>query len=165
MRLIKIDVVRLQPLQRISCSAQYIRLRQTLRARPHLETNLGGDDDPVASATLLEPGADDGFRFTATIARRESGVNISGVDEIKSSGDESIKQSEGRSLIRRPSKDVSTKRQRRDLQSRITQIAPFHSVLRFRIVRVPRSKRHLSSVWMYFHIRTGPAREAALASK
>jgi len=49
------------------------------------------------------------------IPQREPGLNISSIDEIKSCGDETIQQSEGRSFIRRPSKDVSTKSQRRYL--------------------------------------------------
>ena len=66
---------------------------------------------------LLEPLADDSFRFTTTIARRESGISVSSVDQIKSGGDESIEQPEGRSLIRRPPKDVPAERQWRYLQS------------------------------------------------
>ena len=84
--------------------------------RSHLQPNFRGDDDLVASATLLEPLADDRFRFTTMIARRESGINVSSVDEIKSGGDESIEQPEGRSLIHRPAEDVPAERQRRYLQ-------------------------------------------------
>jgi hypothetical protein len=49
------------------------------------------------------------------IARRESGINVSSVDQIKSGGNESVEQSEGRSLIRRPAEDISAKRQWRYL--------------------------------------------------
>jgi hypothetical protein len=50
------------------------------------------------------------------IARRESGINVSSVDQIKSGGDERIEQSEGRSLVHRPAEDVPAERQRRYLQ-------------------------------------------------
>ena len=116
MRLIKIDVVRLQPPQRIFDRAQNISLRQAFHLRPHLQPNFCGNDDFVASATLLEPLADDSFRFTTTIARRESGISVSSVDQIKSGGDESIEQPEGCSLIHRPAEDVPAERQRRYLQ-------------------------------------------------
>src|SRR5712671_487425 len=115
MRLIKIDVARLQPSQRIFRRAQNVSLGKTFPMRSHLEPNFGGDDDLVASVTLLEPFADDRFRFTTTIARRESGINVSSVDQIKSGGDERIEQSEGRSLVHRPAEDVPAERQRRYL--------------------------------------------------
>src|SRR5207247_2071357 len=107
MRLIEIDVVRLQPPQRIFRRAQNVSLRQTFPVRAHLQPNSCGDDDLAASATLLESLADDRFRFTTTIARRESGINVSSVDQIKSGGDESIEQSKRRSLIRRPAENIS----------------------------------------------------------
>jgi len=66
---------------------------------------------------VLEPFADDSFRFTTTIARRESRISVSSVDEIKSGGDESIEQSERCSLIHRPAENIPAERQRRDLQT------------------------------------------------
>src|SRR5262249_17767616 len=115
MRLIKIDVSRLQSFQRIFRRAKNISLRQAFRLRTHLRPDLCSDDDLVASATLLEPFADDHFRFATTIARRKLGIDVSRVDQVKSGGYESIKQPEGRSLIRRPTKDVSAERQWRYL--------------------------------------------------
>ena len=115
-RLIKIDVIRLQPPQRIFDRAQNISFRQAFHVRSHLQPNFCGNDDFIASATLLEPLADDSFRFPAVIARRESGISVSSVDEIKSGGDESIEQSEGCSLIHRPAEDVPAERQRRYLE-------------------------------------------------
>src|SRR3954451_22270424 len=116
MRLIKIDVARLQPPQRIFGGPQDISLRQTFPMWIHLQPDFCGDDDFIASAALLEPLADDRFRFTTTIAGRESGINVSSVDQIKSSGDESIEQLERRSLIHRPAEHVPAERQRRNLQ-------------------------------------------------
>src|SRR6476660_5676285 len=117
MRLIKIDVVRLQPSQRIFRRAQNVSLGKTFPVRSHLQPNFGGDDDLIASATLLEPLADDSFRFTTMIARRESGINVSSVDEIESGGNESIEQSEGRSLVHRPAEHVPAERERRYFQA------------------------------------------------
>src|SRR5204862_6924911 len=116
MRLIKIDVVRLQPPPRIFNRAQNISLRQAFHVRTHLQPDFCGNEDFVASDALLEPLADINFRFTTTIARRESGITVSSVDQIKSGGDESIEQSEGRSLIHRPAEDVPAECQRRYLQ-------------------------------------------------
>src|SRR5438270_7391963 len=117
MRLIKIDVARLQPLQRIFGRAHNVSFRKTFPLRPHLEPDFCGDDDFVASATLFEPLADDSFRFPTAIAWRESGISVSSVDQIKSGGDESIEQFEGRSLIHRPAEDIPAERQRRDFQT------------------------------------------------
>src|SRR5437899_3032382 len=90
---------------------QDISLRQTFPVRPHPQPDFCGDDYLVASAALLEPLANDGFRFPTAIARRESGISVSSVDQIESGGDESIEQPEGRSLIHRPPKDVPAERQ------------------------------------------------------
>src|SRR5215211_3857765 len=117
MRLIKIDVVRLQSFQRTFGRTHNVSLRQTFPVRPHLQPDLCSDDYLVASATLLEPLADDGFRFTTTIARREPGISVSSIDEIESGGDESIEQPEGCLSIHGPPKDVPAERQRRYLQT------------------------------------------------
>jgi hypothetical protein len=49
-RLVQIDVVGLQALQRLLYFFQDVRLRESLLVRAHLHPDLGGDDDPVADA-------------------------------------------------------------------------------------------------------------------
>src|SRR5215831_3076450 len=117
MGLIKINVVRLQPPQRIFRRTQDVSHRKTFSVRSHLQSDFGGDDDLVTSATLLQPFADNSFRFTTTIAGGESGINISTVDQTKSGGDESIEQLERRSFSRRPTKDVSAECPQSNLQA------------------------------------------------
>ena len=94
----------------------------------HLQPDFGGDDDIVTSATLLEPVPDDGLGFTAPISRRKPGIDVGGVDQIESGGDEGVEQPEGGLLIRGPAKDVAAEGQRRYFQSRISNSAFSHSL-------------------------------------
>jgi len=57
--------------------------------------------------------------FATTVAWRESGINVSSTDQIKSGRDEDVEQSEGSPLIRRSDENIAPERQRRDLHSRI----------------------------------------------
>ena len=165
MRLIKIDVIRLQSPQRIFDRAQNISLRQAFHLRPHLQPNFCGNDDFVASATLLEPLADDRFRFTTTIARRKSGISVSRVDEIKSGGDESIEQPEGRcsSTVQPKTFPPNASGATSNPELPKLRLLIFLRGRGVRIARVSLLKRRRTWVWMDFsHAKARAATKAAL---
>jgi hypothetical protein len=56
------------------------------------------------------------------------GVNVSGVDQVKTGVNETIEQAERGGLVRRPAEDVSTKDEGRDFQTAIAEFAFFHGL-------------------------------------
>src|SRR5689334_18246708 len=98
--------------------------RKSFLSRPHFRTYFSSDEDFLAIAILLEPLADNGFRFPALVARRPRRVDIRRIDEVETGGYEFIKEAKGGLFIHRPAKDVSAKCKRRNFQSRISKF-PF----------------------------------------
>ncbi len=107
-RLIKIDIIGLQATQRVLHRLLNIARRQPLLAFAHRFAHLGGDDHLVALAALLQPFADDGFRFAAPVARRPAGINVGGIDKVELIVHQRIQQAERGRLIRRPAEHVAT---------------------------------------------------------
>ena len=121
--LIQIDVVRLQPSQRILHRTQDIRLREPLLARAHLLSDLRGDEDLLPVPASLQPFAENIFGFAALVTRDPRGVDVRRVDQIAAAGGERVQQPERRFFIRGPSEDVASQRQRSDRKPGIPQFA------------------------------------------
>ena len=64
-RLVEVDVVGLQALQRGFHLPQNIRLGEPFAGARHIVADLGGNDDLAAAATGLQPVADDGLALAA----------------------------------------------------------------------------------------------------
>ena len=47
-------------------------------------------DDLVASTALFKPLADDRLRLASAVSRRESGIDVSRIDQIESGGDKGV---------------------------------------------------------------------------
>ena len=125
-RLVEIDIIGLQTAQRIFHRLLNIARRQPLFAFAHRFAHLGGDDHLVALAALLQPFADDGFRFAAPVARRPAGRNVGGIDKVELIVHQRIQQIERGRLIRRPAEHVAAKGQRRHLNARTAQLFLAH---------------------------------------
>src|SRR5205823_4365406 len=125
-RLIEVDFVDLQAVERALDGAEDVVAGKAFVGGPHLETNLGGNDDLIAAARVLEPAADDRFRFAPLVAGRPAGVDVGGVDEVETGVDEAVKQFEGLRLVGGPAEDVATEGPGGDLDSRIAEGAFSH---------------------------------------
>ncbi len=91
-RLVQVDMVGLQALERILDGALYVSGREALFVRRHLHAHLGGDDNLVALAAFLQPFADEGFRFAALVAGDPARIHVGRVDEIEAFVHETVEQ-------------------------------------------------------------------------
>ena len=96
MRLVQIDVVRPQALQRAINRAAYVGGRKATLARPHLEPDFRGDEHPRAQRGTAtgQPLTEHVFGLTALFARDEPHVGVRRVDEDEARLDKSVEQRE-----------------------------------------------------------------------
>ena len=127
MRLVEVDVVGLQPLQRVLDGAHDVGpAARPLLIRRHLHAALGGDDHLRAVAAGLEPVADDGLALAAAVAGLPSRIDVGGVDAVEAGADKGVEQRERGLLVRRPAEHVAAEDERRDLQSASAELALLH---------------------------------------
>ena len=110
-------MIGLEAAQGILYFFENVILFQTLLSGSHLHADLGCQDDFRALAGMLQPVADDGFRFASGVARNPGGIDVRGIDKIQSGVDESVQDLKGRGLIDGPAKDVSSQHERRDFEA------------------------------------------------
>ena len=129
MRLIQVDVVGLQPLQRIFHRLHHVFARQAFFAGPHLDAQLGSDNHRVPAAAGFQPVANDDFGLTAFVAGVPARINVGAIDEIEAARDERIEQGEGCILIGRPAEHVAAEGDRGDVQRGLPKLPLFHDGL------------------------------------
>src|SRR6185312_895717 len=146
MRLIEIDVLGIQPLQRALHRTQDVLLGQAGFPRRHFHAHLGGDDHPVADVPPPQPVADDALRLAALVAGYPERIRIRGVDEVESGRDKGIEHPEGGRLVRGPPEDIAAESQRANLQPGSAEFAFDHGwqaamLLRPRDPEVPHRRK------------------------
>ncbi len=118
MRVVQIDAVRLQALQRrLSCGRDVVGL-QSLEIG--MATHLGGDHDVVLQSPIGDPFPDDRFGFPTGIAGSRRRVRVGGVDEVCTGFGERVEDLEGRLLVRGPSERVAAQAESEDVEVRIS---------------------------------------------
>ena len=81
-RLVEVDVIGLQALQRCIYRLADVLGAQADLAVAHLFAHLGGQHQLVALAGFAQPFADDALRFAALVAGRPAGVHVGGVNKV-----------------------------------------------------------------------------------
>ena len=125
-RLIEVDIIGLQALQRVFHLAQDVGLRKPLLVGRELDADLGRQNYFLAIAAALEPVAEHGLRLAAFVARHPARVHVGGVDEIEPGADKLVQNGERSGLIRRPAKDISAQANGRDFEARPSQLTGLH---------------------------------------
>lgn len=124
---IEIDMVGLQPLQRILDRLQDPAARKPLAVGPEFGADLGDDDGLVARpAGLFQPFADDRFGFAALIARRPGGVDISRIDGVEPGIEKGVEQRKGGLFVGGPAEDIAAEDKGRDCQVGTAKSQFFH---------------------------------------
>jgi hypothetical protein len=77
---------------------------------------LRRDDDAVLQTARIDPLADDLFGLSADVPRMPGGVHVSGVDEVAARLDEGVENQQVCRFVGRPSEDVPTEAEPRDLE-------------------------------------------------
>ena len=142
-RHVEVDVVGLQPAQRILDLLGDPGLREPLAAVRHLDADLGADHHPLAAAALLQPLADDGLALAPRVAGVPARIHIRRVDEIEACAGEGVEQPERGRFIGGPAEHVAAKGERRDRQARLAELPLFHALspaVRRRSERVSRPR-------------------------
>src|SRR5579875_3958757 len=98
-------------------------------ARAHFCAHLRGDDDFIAAAVLLEPFADDRFRFAAGMAGNPYGINVGGIDCREACIEKPIQKSERSGFISRPAENIAAENKRRNLYAGTAKLALLHAPL------------------------------------
>src|ERR1700748_2450299 len=106
MCIVNIDVISLQSPQRLFRRGPDGSGRQSGEFRMH--SNFGRDDDLFAVTTSAEPAPNNGFRFSAGIAKCPCRVNVSRIDKITAGSRIGIQDGKGGLLIGGPTEDVTT---------------------------------------------------------
>ncbi|MCY1224079.1 hypothetical protein D9M72_362230 [compost metagenome] len=126
-REIKVDIIRLQTLQRILDPLQDPAARKSLAVGPEFGADLGDDDGLVARpARLLQPFADDRFGFAAVIARRPGGVDISRIDGVEPGIEKGVEQRKGGLFVGGPAEDIAAEDKGRNCQVGTAKSQFFH---------------------------------------
>ncbi len=129
MRLVEIDPVRAQALQRAVDRLHHVGAGQALALPGHLHAELGGDHHLVATPTALgQPAADHALGFPARVAGDPEGIDVRRVDQVEAMVHEGVEQGEARALVGCPSEHIAPERPGGDLQSRAAQFLSFHCV-------------------------------------
>ena len=97
-----VDVVRLQPLERLLGARTDV-----LRRQPAVAAQLGGDDELVAIAARGQPLPDDALGLAAVVPRHPAGVAVGGIDEVAAGRHVSVEDGEGIILVRGPAEHVA----------------------------------------------------------
>jgi len=126
MRLIEIDAVDAQALQRGVDRPAQIGWRQALVALSHVHAGLGRDQHLVAPAAARQPLADQALGLAAAIAGHPARIDIGGVDQVAAGIDEGIEQLERAGGIGRPAEDIAAEGDRRHRKPRPAERAKLH---------------------------------------
>jgi hypothetical protein len=102
---VEVDVVALEPLERLGHRGADVRPRQTLPVG--LAAHLGGQHDVGPVAAGGEPVAEHGLRLAALVARREGRVGIGAVDEVAAGRHVGVEHVERLTLVGGPSEHVA----------------------------------------------------------
>ena len=83
---------------------------------------------------VSKPVADDGFGFTARIARHPARIAVGGVDSVEAGIDKRIKQRERSLLVDGPAEHIAAKHERGEVQFGLAEAAGFHLIVAFFLV-------------------------------
>ena len=92
MRLIQVDVVGLQPPQRIVDGLSRYRRPDSPLPAPMSQPTLVAITTLSRLPRLLQPLADDGLGFAALVAGRPARIDVGGIDEVEAGVDEGVEQ-------------------------------------------------------------------------
>src|SRR5205823_2744327 len=84
-----------------------------------LQSNLRGDEHPIARATRRHPPADNGLRFAASVTRDPHRIHVRSVDEVAARRCIRIEHRKRLPLVGGPPKDVATKTERENVEGRV----------------------------------------------
>jgi hypothetical protein len=128
MRLVEIDAVGLEALQRILDGLRDVFAREPLLAAGHLHADLGGEHELLApSAAQRDPVADDGLRFAARIAGRPLRIDVGRIHQVEAVPGERVEQPERGRLVHRPAEHVPSEGERRDFDPGAAQGTQLHA--------------------------------------
>jgi len=111
-RQVQIDVVRLQPAQRVLHGALDPGRRQPLPVRCHLHADLCDDHHPVTAAAGPHPFAEDGFRLAANVARLPGRVHVRRIHRLEAGPGQAVQEIERGLLVDGPSEHIAAEHQR-----------------------------------------------------
>src|SRR5215471_14717435 len=128
MRLVDIDVVGLEALEGLLDPGEDVALFEPLADARHLQANLGGEHELVATAARLQPCADDGLGLATLVARHPLGIDVGGIDGVEARANEAVEQAEGHRLVRGPTEHVAAEHERRNRDLRPAELALLHGI-------------------------------------
>ena len=128
MRLVKIDVVSLQSLERRFHLPPDPCLAQPFALTGNFGTYLGRDHNFVALAAVLKPVANDRLALAALVTGHPCGVTVRGVNKIQSRIHKGIQYLERCGFVGGPAKHIAAQHQRRYFYSGFSQLALSHLV-------------------------------------
>ena len=128
MRLVEVDGIDLQALERLLDRLHDVIRAQAFVAQAHVGADLGRDDDVVVPAAARDPAADDGFGFTALVPRHPARIRVRGVDQVEPGADEGVEQPERGGFVDRPAEDIAPEGERRNLEAGAALVCVFPCV-------------------------------------
>jgi len=126
-RLVQVDVVGLQPAQRVLHRLPNVGPRQADPAVAHVLADLGGQHDALALAAAPQPLADHRFALAAHVAGHPARVDVGRVHQVEAGVDECVEQRERGRRVRCPAEHVAAEGQRSDLQAAAAERAKLHA--------------------------------------
>ncbi|MGY4318905.1 hypothetical protein ACVWW1_008232 [Bradyrhizobium sp. JR3.5] len=126
MGLVEIDVVGLQPPQRVLDGARDVVRLQADIAASHVHADLGGEDDAVAVAAHLHPLADDRLGLAAVMARHPARIDVGRIEERQSMLQHGVEQAKRRRLVHRPAEHIAAEAEGRDGEAGTAERAMLH---------------------------------------
>jgi len=132
-RLVEIDVVRLQPAQRVLDTVHDVLARKprVVRSRSHRSHHLGGDERGVTILARGQPLPEHDLGLAAGIAGGPARIDVGGVDEVAAGLEVGVEDRLRGFLVRRPSEGIAAEAESGHSKAGTTELAHEHEGVSF----------------------------------